>query len=112
MNRTINPHYSCTACIALSTSTEDAGFNRKGGDPSRAPLGSIWLELGIGIDWLDVDVDYELRAQDDENLISAAHKRLGSNQWWLVDVYVVEQAGMQFHSTLFSNSVPKSFGSV
>ena len=47
-----------------------------------------------GIDWLDVDVDYKLRAQDHENLISAARKRLGSNQWWLVDVYVIDQAGM------------------
>jgi hypothetical protein len=40
---------------------------------------------------LDVDIDYQLRAQDHENLIIAARKKLSpSNQWWIVDVYVIE----------------------
>lgn len=46
--------------------------------------------------WLDVDIDYRLRAQDHENLITAARNKLGpsQNQWWIVDVYVTDQQGM------------------
>lgn len=41
---------------------------------------------------LDVDIDYRLRGQDHENLITAARNKLGpGNQWWMVDVYVTEQ---------------------
>lgn len=45
--------------------------------------------------WLDVDIDYELRAQDHENLITAARNKLRSprNQWWIVDVYVTDRQG-------------------
>ena len=40
---------------------------------------------------LDVDLDYRLRAQDHENLITAARKTLDpDNQWWIVDVYVID----------------------
>ncbi|KAJ5626379.1 hypothetical protein N7510_002688 [Penicillium lagena] len=43
---------------------------------------------------LDVDLDYRLRAQDHENLIAAARKTLDSdNQWWIVDVYVIDDEG-------------------
>lgn len=43
---------------------------------------------------LDVDIDYQLRGQDHENLIIAARKKLSSsNSWWIVDVYVTEQTG-------------------
>ncbi|KAJ6056975.1 uncharacterized protein N7446_007873 [Penicillium canescens] len=43
---------------------------------------------------LDVDIGYQLRAQDHENLITAARKSLGpGNRWWVVDVYVSEQTG-------------------
>lgn len=46
------------------------------------------------LDWLDVDIDYHLHAQDHETMITAARTRLSlTNQWWIVDVYVVEQAG-------------------
>ncbi|KAJ6068203.1 uncharacterized protein N7446_005240 [Penicillium canescens] len=41
---------------------------------------------------LDVDIDYQLRAQDHENLIIAARNKLSpSNSWWIVDVYVTDQ---------------------
>ncbi|KAF3002203.1 hypothetical protein E8E15_000699 [Penicillium rubens] len=41
---------------------------------------------------LDVDIDYQLRGQDHENLIIAARKKLSSsNSWWIVDVYVTGQ---------------------
>ena len=43
---------------------------------------------------LDVDIDYKLRGQDHENLITAARNKLShSNQWWIVDVYVTEPIG-------------------
>ncbi|KAJ5900406.1 uncharacterized protein N7473_004476, partial [Penicillium subrubescens] len=42
--------------------------------------------------WLDVDPDYQLRAQDHESLIRAALSRLSiHNQWWIADVYVVDK---------------------
>ncbi|KAJ5449525.1 uncharacterized protein N7458_005974 [Penicillium daleae] len=42
--------------------------------------------------WLDVDPDYQLRAQDHESLIRAALGKLSiHNQWWIADVYVVEE---------------------
>jgi hypothetical protein len=43
---------------------------------------------------LDVDFDYQLRGQDHESLIIAARNTLSlSNQWWIVDVYVMEPIG-------------------
>lgn len=48
------------------------------------------------LDWLDVDIDYQLHAQDHETMIAATRTKLGpTNQWWIVDVYVIEQAGRQ-----------------
>lgn len=47
---------------------------------------------------LDVDLDYRLRAQDHENLIMAARKTLDpEDQWWIVDVYVIDEEGGTFH---------------
>jgi hypothetical protein len=44
--------------------------------------------------WLDVDPDYQLRAQDHESLIRAALGGLSiHNQWWIADVYVVDEDG-------------------
>jgi hypothetical protein len=48
---------------------------------------------GINV-WLDVDPDYQLRAQDHESLIRAALGGLSiHNQWWIADVYVVDEDG-------------------
>lgn len=43
---------------------------------------------------LDVDIGYQLVGQDHENLITAARSKLGpTNQWWIVDIYVLEHDG-------------------
>ena len=43
---------------------------------------------------LDVDMDYLLLGLYHENLITAARKKLGlTNQWWIVDIYVMENEG-------------------
>lgn len=44
---------------------------------------------------LYVPLDTSLRAQRHRNIIAAARKSLKSprDQWWIVDVYVVEQSG-------------------
>lgn len=53
------------------------------------------------LDWLDVDIDYHLRAQDHETMIAAARTKLSPiNQWWIVDVYVFDQAGTQTFSSI------------
>lgn len=44
--------------------------------------------------WLEVEANCCLHAQDHENLIEVARRKLGlGNQWWVVDVYVTEPTG-------------------
>ena len=39
--------------------------------------------------WLEVDENYRLQAEDHQNLIDVAHRKLGlGNQWWVIDIYV------------------------
>lgn len=58
------------------------------------------------LDWLDVDIDYHLHAQDHETMITAARTRLGpTDQWWIVDVYVVEEAGRSYPCGLRVNAL-------
>ncbi|KXG52619.1 uncharacterized protein PGRI_095690 [Penicillium griseofulvum] len=60
---------------------------------------------------LDVDIDYQLRGQDHENLIIAARKKLSSsNSWWIVDVYVTGQtAGEEPLQEEFVRSLQERF---
>jgi len=44
---------------------------------------------------LEVDINHCVHAQSHESLIVAARERLGPNsQWWIADVYVVEEEGL------------------
>lgn len=55
---------------------------------------SLHHDDGEHLPQLLVPMDYPLRAQDHENLIAAARSNLsGQNRWWVVDIFVTEQAG-------------------
>lgn len=44
---------------------------------------------------LDVDMNHYIQAQSHESLITAAKERLGlESQWWIVDIYVVDEEGL------------------